>query len=116
MTFGRIAAIACCLLLVPVGGAAAPASSSGTGVLDVSNLSLAINSQLSIVFDITLRPAIANGTVVTNQGTTFTAGNITVAISDDPNVGGIADPFVVGDEDPTRVTIVSAPAWPAVGV
>ncbi len=33
MTLGRIAAIACCLLLVPVGGAAAPASSSGTGVL-----------------------------------------------------------------------------------
>jgi len=33
MTLGRLAAIACCLLLVPVGGAAAPASSSGTGVL-----------------------------------------------------------------------------------
>ena len=83
----------------------------GTGVLDVSNLSLPINSQLSVVFDITLRPAIANGTVVTDQGTLFASNGTTVAISDDPNVNGIADPFVAGDEDPTRVTIVSAPAF-----
>ena len=84
---------------------------SGTGILDVSNLSLAIGSQLSIVFDITLRPAIANGTVVTNQGTAFASNGTTIAISDDPVPNGIADPFIAGDEDPTRVTIVSAPAF-----
>jgi hypothetical protein len=33
MTLGRFATIACCLLLVPVGGAATPASSNGTGAL-----------------------------------------------------------------------------------
>ena len=32
-------------------------------------------------------------------------------MSDDPNVNGTADPLVAGDEDPTRVTIVSAPAF-----
>src|SRR4029453_12193026 len=34
-----------------------------------------------------------------------------IALSDDPNVNGIADPLVAGDEDPTRVTIVSAPSF-----
>jgi uncharacterized repeat protein (TIGR01451 family) len=32
-------------------------------------------------------------------------------VSDDPNVNGPADPLVAGDEDPTPVTIVSAPAF-----
>ncbi|HET8945628.1 MAG TPA: SdrD B-like domain-containing protein [Candidatus Polarisedimenticolia bacterium] len=84
---------------------------NGTGILDVSNLSLPINSQLTVVFDIRLRPAIANGFVVTNQGTLFASNGTTVALSDDPARNGIANPFVAGDEDPTRVTIVSAPAF-----
>src|SRR4029453_15431690 len=49
------------------------------------------------------------GFVVTNQGTLFASNGTTVAISDDPGVNGIADPFVAGDEDPTRVTIGSGP-------
>ena len=84
---------------------------AGTGVVDVSNMSLGINSQLSLTFDITLRPAIANGFVVTNQGTLFDSLGATVAISDDPTVNGIADPFIALDEDRTRVTIVSAPLF-----
>jgi Glycoside hydrolase 123, catalytic domain len=36
MTLGRLVAIACCLLLVPVGGSTAPASSNGSGVLAFS--------------------------------------------------------------------------------
>ena len=32
-------------------------------------------------------------------------------MSDDPNVNGTANPSVSGDEDPTRVTIASAPAF-----
>ena len=32
-------------------------------------------------------------------------------LGDDPNVNGTADPEVAGDEDPTRVTIVSAPLF-----
>jgi uncharacterized repeat protein (TIGR01451 family) len=103
------------LVSVPPGADVSNTSStggpSGTGVIDVRNLSLPINSQLSIVFDIILRPVLANGTVVTDQATLLDMNGATVAISDDPNVNGIADPFVVADEDETRVTIVSAPAF-----
>src|SRR5207249_1207820 len=45
------------------------AGSKGTGVIDIRNLSLPVNSEVLIQFDITLKPAIANGTVVTNQST-----------------------------------------------
>src|SRR5438093_6480251 len=84
---------------------------SGTGVLDVRNLSLPLGSQFQIVFDITLRLPLANGTVVTDQATFRQANGTVLGVSDDPNVNGQADPFVAGDEDPTRVTIVSAPAF-----
>jgi len=84
---------------------------SGTGVLDVRNLNLPLGSQLQIVFDITLRPALANGTVVADQATFRQANGTILGLSDDPNVNGVADPFVAGDEDPTRVTIISAPAF-----
>jgi uncharacterized repeat protein (TIGR01451 family) len=84
---------------------------SGTGVLDVRNLSLPLASQLTIVFDIRLRPAIANGSVVADQAAFRQSNGTLLGISDDPGVNGLADPFVAGDEDPTRVTIVSAPAF-----
>src|SRR5438093_1540186 len=83
----------------------------GTGVIDVRNLSLPANGEALIQFDITLKPVIANGTVVTNQATLFANGT-TFAWSDDPNVNGTAaDPTVPGGEDPTRVTIASAAAF-----
>jgi large repetitive protein len=84
---------------------------SGTGVVDVRNLGLPLGSQLQIVFDITLKPAIANGTVVADQATFRQSNGTVLGISDDPGVNGVADPFVAGDEDPTRVTIVSAPSF-----
>src|SRR5262245_23502237 len=84
--------------------------SKGTGVIDIRNLSLPANSEALIQFEITLQPAIANGTVVTNQATLLLA-NGTVAWSDDPNLSGTADPTVPGGEDPTRLTIVSPPAF-----
>ncbi len=80
----------------------------GTGVLDIRNLSVAANSEVLIQFDIKLATALANGTVVTNQATLRLADGTVFAVSDDPNVNGIANPDVAGDEDPTRVTIVSA--------
>src|SRR4029453_2403503 len=61
--------------------------------------------------DITLRPALANGSVVTDQAELRLSNNTLFALSDDPNVNGPADPLVAGDEDPTRVRIVSAPAF-----
>jgi uncharacterized repeat protein (TIGR01451 family) len=84
--------------------------SKGTGIIDIRNLTLAANSVALIQFDITLKSAIANGTVVTNQATLRVANGTTFAWSDDPNVNGIADPTVPNGEDPTRVTIASASA------
>src|SRR2546422_4392869 len=89
---------------------------NGTGVIDVRNLSLPVNGEALIQFDITLKPAIANGTVVTNQATLFLASGTTFAWSDDPNVNGTADPTVSGGGDPTRVTIVLAASDPALVV
>src|SRR4030095_14585114 len=84
---------------------------SGTGVLDVRNLSLPINSQLIVQFDITLRSPLANGTVVTDQAELRLSNNTLFALSDDPNVNAPAAPVAAGEEDPTRVGIVSAPAF-----
>jgi uncharacterized repeat protein (TIGR01451 family) len=103
------------LVTVPAGADVSNTSStggaSGTGVVDVRNLSLPVSSQLIVQFDITLRPALANGSVVTDQATARLADGTAIALSDDPNVNGTADPLVPGDEDPTRVTIVSAPVF-----
>jgi uncharacterized repeat protein (TIGR01451 family) len=103
------------LVTVPPGAdvsnTSANGGANGTGVLDIRNLNLAINSQLLIVIDITLKPALANGTVVTNQSPLRLSSGTLFALSDDPNVNGPADPLITGDEDPTRVAIVSAPAF-----
>ncbi len=101
------------LVTVPAGADVTNTSStggaSGTGVIDVRNLSVPVNSQLVIVFDITLAGNLTNGTVVTNQGELRLSNGTLFTVSDDPNVNGTSDPLVSGDEDPTRVTIVSSP-------
>jgi len=94
-----------------VSGTSATGGAGGTGVLDVRNLSLPLNGELQVVFDITLKPALANGSVVADQATASSSAGTTLAVSDDPTVNGTADPLIAGDEDPTRVTIVSAPAF-----
>ena len=100
------------LVTSPAGADISATSSTGgakgTGVIDIRNLSLPANGEALIQFDITLKPAIANGTVVANQSTLRLADGTPFALSDDPNVNGAANPTVSGDEDPTRVTIVSA--------
>src|SRR5437667_8575103 len=87
----------------------------GTGVIDIRNLNVAVGGEVLIQFDITLKPPIANGTVVTNQATLFANGT-TFALSHDPNIKGTAEPTVSGDEDPTRVTIMAAASDPALVV
>ncbi|HEY5566767.1 MAG TPA: DUF11 domain-containing protein, partial [Gammaproteobacteria bacterium] len=82
---------------------------NAAGILDVRNLDLPAFSEVEIQFDITLAASITNGTVVTNQADLI--GAVKLADSDDPNVNGQADPDVVGDEDPTRVVIQSAPLF-----
>jgi uncharacterized repeat protein (TIGR01451 family)/fimbrial isopeptide formation D2 family protein len=87
----------------PNGGAA------GTGFLDVRGLSLSgLGDSFEIVFEVQLAPVIANDTVVLNQSQATYGGN-PVAVSDDPNVNGVADPAIDGDEDPTEILIQSAP-------
>ena len=89
----------------PNGGAA------GTGLLDVGNLSLGnLGDSLFLEFEIDLAPVITNGNYVANQSVASFAG-FTVAISDDPNLNGVADPTIAGDEDPTQYLIQSAPAF-----
>jgi uncharacterized repeat protein (TIGR01451 family) len=103
------------LVTIPAGADVSATSgtggASGTGVLDIRNLNLAVNSQLLIVLDITLKPSLPNGTVVTNQSPLRLANGTTFALSDDPNVNGVADPLIAGDEDPTRVTIQASPVF-----
>src|SRR5437773_7341773 len=97
------------LVTSPAGADISATSSTGgtkgTGVIDVRNLSLPVNGEAVIQFDITLKPAVANSTVVTNHATLFAANGSTFASSDDPNVNGTVDP--------TRVTILSAASDPA---
>ena len=83
----------------------------GTGVIDIRNLSLPANSQALVQFDVRLASALTNGTIVANQSGLRLGDSAPFALSDDPNVNGQADPFVVGDEDPTRLQIVSAAAF-----
>ena len=103
------------LVTYPAGADISATSSTGgaagTGVLDIRNLNLPVSGEILITFDITLRSALANGTVITNQSTLRLSNGTVLVLSDDPTVNGTADPDVVGDEDPTRVTIVSAPAF-----
>jgi uncharacterized repeat protein (TIGR01451 family)/fimbrial isopeptide formation D2 family protein len=85
---------------------------NGAGILDIRNLSMPENSELSIQFDITLDSTLADGTVVLNQADLIRT--LKIADSDDPTINGQADPSVVGDEDPTRVVIQRAPPEPVV--
>src|SRR5262249_27992094 len=84
----------------------------GTGVIDIRNLSLPVNGEVLIQFDITLKSAIANGMVATNQATVRLTNGTVFAWSDDPNVNGPADPTISESAvDKTQVTIVSAPTF-----
>jgi uncharacterized repeat protein (TIGR01451 family)/fimbrial isopeptide formation D2 family protein len=101
------------LVTVPTGAdtsnTSATGGTNGTGILDVRNVSVPASGGTVIVeFEVTLIPVIANGTVVLNQSL-LNVGDATLALSDDPNINGQAEPDVADDEDPTRITIVSAP-------
>jgi uncharacterized repeat protein (TIGR01451 family) len=83
----------------------------GTGVIDIRNLSVPADTEIVIEFNITLGAILANGTVAANQATLRLSNGTVFALSDDPNVNGAASPDIPGDEDPTRVTIGSAPVF-----
>lgn len=81
---------------------------NGAGIVDIRNLSLPVDSELSVQFDVTLADSLLDGQVVTNQAD-LNLNGVTLAVSDDPRVNGQADPDVPGDEDPTRVAIERVP-------
>ncbi len=90
-------------------GSSATGGANGTGLVSIADLSLPnLGDSLFVEFEATLAPVVAAGTVVTNQGQLVVGGS-PFALSDDPNVGAPPDPLVFGDEDPTTVTIQSAP-------
>jgi uncharacterized repeat protein (TIGR01451 family) len=94
-----------------VSGSSATGGAAGTGLLDVSGLALANpGDSLVVEFDVTLIGVIANGSVATNQSQLLVNGSA-ILDSDDPVPNGPAAPLVDGDEDPTRVPIVSGPAF-----
>ncbi|WP_460731826.1 isopeptide-forming domain-containing fimbrial protein [Lysobacter tyrosinilyticus] len=81
----------------------------GTGLLDVRGIALGgQGSAVQVVFDVQLAANLANGSKVANQATLLVNASA-LALSDDPNVNGQADPAVAGDEDPTVVPIAVAP-------
>ncbi|MEJ2142392.1 MAG: isopeptide-forming domain-containing fimbrial protein [Gammaproteobacteria bacterium] len=94
--------------IYPTGGA------NGTGLLDISNLSLGAagsgTETVTVTFDVTLAPSIADGTIVYNQAE-MTEAILGTLPSDDPIVNGPDDPGIIGDEDYTPITITSAPLF-----
>jgi uncharacterized repeat protein (TIGR01451 family)/fimbrial isopeptide formation D2 family protein len=103
---------------IPAGSSATFTSSTGgskgTGIVDIRNLSIdaqgGTNDTLTFVFDARLAAVISNGTAVLNQAQlpTITTPPLN---SDDPNVNGPDNPAIIGDEDPTRTVITSAPVF-----
>ena len=82
---------------------------NSAGVIDIRGLDLPAFADVTIQFDVTLAAAVLDGTIVTNQADLLSDVGAPLAISDDPNVNGQADPGVDGDEDPTQVWIEAVP-------
>jgi len=91
----------------------ASGGASGTGLVDISNLSLgaagSATDTVLIEFDVSLAPVITSGTLVLNQGHLLAIG--LDLPTDDPNVNGVDDPAIPGGEDPTQTLISSAPQF-----
>ncbi|HJY37289.1 MAG TPA: DUF11 domain-containing protein, partial [Steroidobacteraceae bacterium] len=104
------------LVTVPAGADAGNTNPSGGvnngGLVDIRNLSLGgQGSFLVIEYDVRLVAALPNQSYVQNQAQAYVDG-VEVSRSDDPNAGAAPpDPLVLGDEDPTRVQITSAPKF-----
>ena len=81
---------------------------NGAGLIDIRGFNLPAGNEILIEFEVALLPVLPNGSFVINQSELTAGGGITVP-SDDPNINGRASPDIDGDEDPTRVQIVSAP-------
>ncbi|MEA3362625.1 MAG: hypothetical protein U9Q61_05080, partial [Thermodesulfobacteriota bacterium] len=76
--------------------------SAGTGLVDISDITLDGGDTLNVEFSVQLVPVITHGTSVLNQASLLLSG-LGWITSDDPNLGG--------DHDPTQTLITSAPVW-----
>jgi uncharacterized repeat protein (TIGR01451 family)/fimbrial isopeptide formation D2 family protein len=103
------------LISIPLGATATLSTGSkGTQIATIGNLNIdaqgGANDTLTIVFQATLASVITNGTAVLNQAQL--PGIMSLPLnSDDPNVNGPDNPAIIGDEDPTRTVITSAPVF-----
>ena len=84
--------------------------SKNSGRVDIRDLVLAAQGdagdQVNIEFEVMLVPVITNGTIVLNQGF---MRNVEVNLAtDDPNINGVDDVMVIGDENATETLISSA--------
>jgi uncharacterized repeat protein (TIGR01451 family) len=104
------------LVTVPAGSDASNTNSSGgvnnAGLVDIRNLSLGgLGTFIVVEYDVRLAASLPNQSYVQNQAQAYIDG-LEAARSDDPNVGATPpNPLVLGDEDPTRVQIASAPRF-----
>ena len=85
----------------------------GTGSVDIRNLQLgnvsSSTNQVMIEFEVTLKAAITNNTIGLNQGyITSVEFNLP---TDDPNINGVDDPLISGDENATETLINSEAAF-----
>lgn len=80
----------------PTGGAA------GTGLVDISDITLDGGNTLNIEFSVQLIPVIPHGSLALNQAQLLLSG-LGWINSDDPNLAG--------DESPTQTLITSTPLW-----
>ena len=91
-------------------GTDANGGTNGTGLVDVRNLTVGVGETVLIEFEVDLAPVLPNESFVYNQSQLFDNG-LQIALSDDPNINGQADPLVPDDEDPTQIQIQSAPVF-----
>ncbi len=93
------------------GNTDANGGAAGTGLLDIRNLDIGgLGESVLIEFEVDLAPVLPDGNYVSNQSQLLDNG-FSLALSDDPNVNGVADPNVADDEDPTQILIESAPLF-----
>ena len=91
---------------LPVGATDNSNSNGGSnndGLIDIGNLNLPASSEVTIQYDVTLRPNLLDGTIITNQAGLY--AGVKLVDSDDPFVNGQSSPDIMGDEDPTVVLI-----------
>ncbi|WP_406828179.1 isopeptide-forming domain-containing fimbrial protein [Microbulbifer sp. ARAS458-1] len=87
---------------------------AASGLLRIDGISLAQQGEtgdsVRVTFEVQLANVIDSGTAVLNQSRVLAYGQ-QLAVSDDPNIDGEADPQAPGAENPTQVIIESAPVF-----